>query len=499
MKRLRNIIVWSALAASVVGCIKLPKPPDIVPKPPSPTQPENPTTAARAIGASVSDTTSHQSVVGATALLKNRETGAAYRCGTDPCVTDAAGYAGWPDVPIGAPLVLELAKDGYLSGKYEFTLNADTSDVSASLTPVEKPKPWETVTWEQLRAWRSSISTVLAPMPCGPRPGQANNVMFTALFDNSCWSADDRERAIAAYTAKNFTHWPIGPIESHGYHGLNPDMSWVNNPDGFADRLEELWRAGKIPVFFALPDTGFCADGRHVDWDCVESRLTPIYTSPRFQALVKIAVDAWEPDYELADSVKAAKWLARVFPNAYRGIHRPSGHSAPCLGSELVEGGGTIPNEGACWAPVLPFIHFYLQQETWTFGGEAAPGRTGKQQFLYNMWDTSHRFAEGSWGPAGAGGKPIDVIAYEYSSYYVTNDPGRAKEADEWGDAAVSGAPFTDPLTGRTIDTARYLTGYGDGGTVDVLARQRARPTFSLMPPSTTAPRHYTFTFNPAR
>lgn len=357
--------------------------------------------------------------------------------------------------------------------------------------PPEPAKPWETVTDAQLRAWRGSISTTLAPMPCGPRPNQPTNVMFTALFDSSCWTAADRARALAAYTAKSWTHWPIGPIESHGYHSLNPDMSWVDNPDGFADRLEELWRGGKIPVFFALPDTGFCADGAHIDRDCVERRLTPIYTSPRFQALVRIAVAAWEPEYSSADEVWAAQWLARVFPKAYRGLHLPSGHSAPCLGSELVEGGGSIRDEGACWERVAPYIHFYLQQETWTFGGEAAPGRTGKQQFLYNVWDTSHRFAEGSWPAKGADGKPIDVVAFEYASYYVTNDPARAKEADEWGDAAIASAPFTDSVTGKTIDPARYLTGYGDGGTVDPLTRPRF--TFSLVP-TEERPR-FSFTF----
>lgn len=360
--------------------------------------------------------------------------------------------------------------------------------------PPAQDAPWQTITRAQLLNWRGSISTTLAPMPCGPRPGQTDNVMFTAEFGSSCWPAEAKAAAIDAFRAHGWTHWPIGPVESIGYHDRYPRQDWTGNIDGFADLLEQLWRAGRIPVLFLLPDTGFCADGRSIDRACVEARLTPLYQNPRIQALARIVVLAWEPEYSADDFVWGSQWMARVFPQALRAIHLPSGHSAPCEGRELVEGGGTIANEGACWALVAPYIHLYLQQETWTFGGEAAAGRTGKQQFLYNLWDTAHRFAEGTWPGVGADGEPIRVVAFEYSSYYVTSDPTLAHVADEWGDAAVSGAPYTDPLTGQTIDTARYLAGYGDGGTLDP-ATVRPRFTFSL----TTAPAAPAFTFTLTR
>ena len=52
-----------------------------------------------------------------------------------------------------------------------FGATSDTVSVSVEVGA----HPWETVTEEQLRAWRGSIATTLAPTACGPRPYEDNN------------------------------------------------------------------------------------------------------------------------------------------------------------------------------------------------------------------------------------------------------------------------------------------------------------------------------------
>lgn len=482
-KLLQSIIVWSALLAATAcgGSLRLPA--HTTPTPPPETAPAP--TASYTIAAVVKDQNGAL-IRGASVVL---EPGA-----VTYAPTNGDGFT-TAQVPIGTYTLQADTECCGVVRSEPFTVR-DNATIALVVTRPELPKPWLTITDAELRAWRGSISTTVMAIPCGPRPNQPNNVMFTAEFGSSCWSPDDKARAIAAYGAKGWKHWPIGPVESRGYHDRYPDQNWIDNPDGFADLLEQLWRSGKIPVLFLLPDTGFCADGREIDRECVETRLTPFYKHPRIQELTRIVAKAWEPEYTFADHVWASQWAARVFPHALWADHEPSGHSAPCRGSELVEGGGSIANEGACWAGIAPWTHLYLQQETWTFGGETGEGRAPLQQFLYNLWDTGHRFEEGSW-PMGAGGKPIKVVAYEYGSFHVTNNPELAEQSARWGDAAISAEPFLDAPTGRWIDAARYVTGYGDGGTLDP-ALVRARRTFSAPThPSTSSRLRFSFTVHP--
>ena len=405
--------------------------------------------------------------------------------------TNADGYAA-AQVPTGT-FTLQADTDCCGVAKSEPFAVSSNRTVPLTVSRPDPPKPWETVTEAQLRAVRGAISTTLMSLPCGPRPNQSDNVLFTAEFGSSCFDQATRAAMLATYRARSYTHWPIGPIESAGYSGQFPPQDWTSNPDGFADRLEELWRGGQIPVVFLLPDTGFCADGRSIDRDCVEQRLTPIYASPRYQALVRFAVLAWEPEFKNADYVWGTQWMQRVFPNAYRCLHFPTGHAAPGLGSELAEAGGPIPSEGAMWVPVAPNISCFLEQDTWTFGGEnVEPGRTPRQQYLYNLWDAGRRFTDGHAGwPKGFGGKSIDLVAFEYGSYYVYRHGSRyVQQALEWGDASLTAAPFHD-VSGQTVDAAKYVTGYGDGGTL-------TPRSFSLAP-STSTPRRFTFSFTPQR
>ena len=401
--------------------------------------------------------------------------------------TNADGYAA-AQVPTGT-FTLQADTECCGVAKSEPFTVAGNRTVPLTVSRPDPPKPWETVTDAQLRAVRGAISTTLMSLPCGPRPNQSDNVLFTAEFGSSCFDQATRAAMLATYRARSYTHWPIGPIESAGYSGQFPGQDWTGNPDGFADRLEEVWRGGAIPIVFLLPDTGFCADGRSIDWTCVEQRLTPIYSSPRYQSLVKISVLAWEASFSNADYIKGAQWMARVFPHAKRYLHFESGHAAPCLGSELAESGGPIANEAACWKPVAPYLHGFLAQNTWTFGGENIDGgRTPKQQFLYNLFDMGRRLVgcETGWPCTGADGQPLDVVNFEYGSYYVYRHGAQfVPQSIEWGDAPLTAAPFTDPGTGKTVDTAKYITGYGDGGTLT--------PKLFSLAPSTSTPRRFTF------
>lgn len=318
------------------------------------------------------------------------------------------------------------------------------------------PTPWLTVSDDSLRAWRGSIATTLGPMPCGPRPDADDNIIFTAQIDSSCWSAADREAARAAHHAHAYTHWAMGPIVQAGYHDWYPDTDWRADPDGFLDIVEEQWKEGFYPAIFLLPDTGLCADGSSIDHDCVERELTPIYARARFQELARVVVLAWEPDYTADDWQWGVQWMARVFPNALRYIHFTSGHGAPGRGSEL-EPDGPYANEAAMWEPVAPYIHGFLMQETWTFGGATDEGRTPLEQFEYDLWDFNRRFAEGyaGWPTTGADGHRIDVVAFEYASYYTAASDEMGTPTDvaamalDWGEAAL------------TVDG---IAGFGDGG-----------------------------------
>ena len=109
------------------------------------------------------------------------------------------------------------------------------------------------------------------------------------------------------------------------------------------------------------------------------------------------------------------------------------------------------------WAPVAPYIHGFLMQSTGTFGGDTGDGRTPEEQFSYDLWDMVRRFDEGyaGWPTAGADGAPVDVVAYEYASYYCFDDSSQGSPSDvaaraiQWGGIAL------------TVDG---VAGFGDGG-----------------------------------
>lgn len=332
--------------------------------------------------------------------------------------------------------------------------------VEDNTPPPEPPPvgdaPWETTTNAELLAWNGRIQTMFWSGPYGFRPGQPNNALFTAQYDNPCFSDMDRANMRLVGQSYAMKHWPIGPIIQKGYHGKYPDTNFVNNFGAFKGAVRELWLGSFYPCIFLFDDTGVYADGNGINRDAVERDLTPLYTQPDFQAMARIVMPAWEPDNWDADTWQwASDYMARVFPNALRGLHFPTGKGAPGRHSDLES--GAYPNEAALWNAVIPKLHFFCQQETYQFGGEAdwlTDGRTAEQQFVYDLLDTIRRFQYGTGAEAGrrgtdqqkaqwdatrgestkaynqfdgsyltacADGQPLRVVCFEYASYYLGN------------------------------------------------------------------------------
>ena len=424
--------------------------------------PTDPATPVRAIAAVVIDAATRIPLWGVEATFTT-EQGDIAPCVV--CVTNSDGYIVWNEIKIGQIGKITVKRGGYIGRDVTVSV-PESGDFQIPLTHIDIPKPWETVTDTALYTWRGFISALLGPVPFGPRPGASNNVVFSAEYTNPGYTAADRAVMRSLAKAKGYVQWPLNPLVSHGYSGRYPNADWRGNVDGYLDRVEELWNAGFIPVFFLLPDIGgdSCADGRSIDRACVERVYTPLFTSPRFQALTRVVVLAWEPEYSASDWQWGIQYQARIFPKAKWAIHFPTGHAAPCRGEELMEGGGTILNEAACYLPIAAKLHFVLQQNTFTFtGDEIEPGRTAEQQFLYNLWDMGRRFTDGyaGWPTAGAAGH-IRTVAFEWGSYSVTSHPEELERAERWGAMALLATPFRDPVTGATVDAVRYLSGVGD-------------------------------------
>lgn len=335
---------------------------------------------------------------------------------------------------------------------------APTPAVTPAPTPELPPlPPWQTATEADLRSWCGSIATTLWAHESGIRPGRADNALFTAEYMNPAYDATARAQMRAAYP---YTHWALNPLVAGGYSGYWGPTDWSATPGAYLDRVAELWQAGKVPVVFALDDTGRWANGRRINREAVERDLTPLYSQPQWQALVRVVALAWEPDYEAADWQWAVRWLARVFPRALRYVHFPSGHGAPGQGYELASN-GPYASEAAMWVPVAPYIHGLLLQDTYAFIDAGTPddGRTNEQQVLYDAADFVRRFRDGyaGWPRVGADGKPVDVVMFEYGSYALFNG-GPAR----FGTFAAAAASSYE--MGRQLLDVPGLAGIGDGG-----------------------------------
>ncbi len=374
----------------------------------------------------------------------------------DGMESNADGYALFAVVPASLrDTQLTCAKDGYESAsEHRALLTNDNEDLAPIVMRSLHADPWA-LNDIAVRTYRGSIATVQMNLPYGPRPNRDNNVLFTGMYPS--YGAEDRAKMRAAYKARGYTHWALGPLNAGSYHGDYPPLDFRSNPDAFLDLVQELYDDGFIPAIALVPpegDRGYNVNDK-LDWDAIERDLTPIYSSPRFQKLARLVFFAWEPNPVVdtsAEWLRAVQWMARVFPGAIRAIHFTAGHGAPCNGSDLRRG----MTEATCWAAVAPYLHQFFAQDASMFGWYVDPKRTPWEQWTYNVMDGCRRFSTGYGGfprSSAAPGRPIDWVWFEFGAYGVYNGWNTEADAKKYGDVVLATQGCTgvgDGFTQRT-------------------------------------------------
>lgn len=296
--------------------------------------------------------------------------------------------------------------------------------------------------------------------PAETKPGHVMDVIFTNEFDVMPWVQD---QCLDEFQRQGYTHITVGPIVAAGYHGWYHDTNWLGDRAGFVAYLKKLRARGIRVELFALPDVAPYFLGDAVDWTAVDRDLTPFYSDPEVQSLIDTVCLEWEWNVRQSLWIEVVKWGRRVFPNHDLSIHFIPDHAAPCLGSELVEGGGTIESEGAAWGPIVEYIN------GWNFQSGAAgtpaneindDGRTPEEQLVYDAKDAIRRFKHGyaGWPTTGYKGAPLRVRIFEYVSQWLIKGEISEAYARSLGDA---------------IKDLEGSDGYGDGVT-DVVATDAA-------------------------
>lgn len=263
---------------------------------------------------------------------------------------------------------------------------------------------------------RGAMWTARLNLPWGPRPGQDDNCICIDYFE--CYTPQDQDRIILAYgpQGRGYTHAPMGPIVDAGYHGYLPSTDWRDTIDVYLDAAAKLEQAGIHVIHFLKPD----------GWDIDQlETLTPLFSTPKAQALMRIVCCAWEPSTETPNRVwkQWLSWQARVFPQAVRLIHLPADWDAPIGGPEDNGKSG-----GWGWSQVADLLHGWLVQNAgYVDGGTPVPNPTFVRNFTDQFdpevhWSLANRFMTGgpgdwptwsAWGPH----VPLKVYAGEYAAY----------------------------------------------------------------------------------
>lgn len=278
-------------------------------------------------------------------------------------------------------------------------------------------------------------------VPFGPRPNTPTNIMATDFLAN--YTENDQDEILQCIKQQGWTHVVVGPIvDSDGYHGQYESHDWRGaNFDRFLDTLQKIWDAKLIPVVFIHPD----------GWSLDQTKaLTPLFTTPRAQKLMRIVVPhGWEPcKYECSSYTWAAfgKWARETWPNALVLLHTVTDVDAPVGTDSLGDDNGHPNAEG--WARVAPYYHGWLvQNAAFECPTCVAPnGKTNHQNFRdqFNINVTGslmQRFHNGyaGWPKFSAwGNRPLMIYAGEFRSYwtYWKNRPDA--EGLQWGDDALT-------------------------------------------------------------
>lgn len=308
---------------------------------------------------------------------------------------------------------------------------------------------------EDVRRFRGALWTARLSLPYGPRPGQADNIIATDYVES--FSLTDRERMAVAYLdQRRYKHWACGPFLDAGYHGQYPAIDYRPDPDAYPrDVLQPLWNRGAYPVYFALPETDETITNGKIDWQKVNSWLTPIYRRASWQKTVRSVVLAWEPNdgaggliASNAEWIAALSWLRDVFPNAFRYIHMSSDWDAPAGERDSEIPGFT---NGIAWSNVAPLIHGWILQ-TGGYAGGLHPFLENYRAYvldLHERFTNRSRYLDWPKGSAHGADIPLDIIDGERCSYW-----------DYWQNRPESEAI----QIGATIDALGVTAGYFDGG-----------------------------------
>lgn len=463
------IIVWSAIA--LAGCgIKLP--PIHLPSPPSaPTAPV-PDPATRAIGAVAIDASTSQPLAGVTVSLTNRDTGRVYACGAEECTTTAAGYAGWPVVPVNTHLVLELHTDGYLAGRYEFTLTESLADVRAPLTPITTPTPPPPA-----RRTRAELLHALANF-CNLTDSQGR-VVFTP-FKISLPTAEraewyDLERAAGS------THTVLSP--TIGYPGSPiPGRDLYDNPLAFREFVIEALNTpaadGKGFAPIIILDAGDEGIRERIDrlWPPIRAALEDVNDDI-------IVVPGWELiKASAATSADYAYALTKLQQLGFRniGVHLSPGR-ASFASHPLEEDDPWAGAESGSWKSAggeFPVIFFYQSDAVRTGDENCDPA--ADDCWLNRFEDVVPRIGNGM-----NGWRSMPLVYFEGPAYYYYRKQTDSAFAVRIADAAQ-----------RMCAKYSVPCGYGNGIPSNGGGAPAPTYTFSLsaMPPPAPRP---SFTFLP--
>ncbi|MBI3724019.1 hypothetical protein HY251_08720, partial [bacterium] len=300
-----------------------------------------------------------------------------------------------------------------------FGETAEQVVVTGTTPPVVFPS------YDAMRKFRGDLSGMRIPEI---KPFGKTDCFFTDVYP--AYPEDLRATIRKLYKEKSYTHLPIA-IRLGDYHGLYPTYDFIDDVKGFRAILTELWNDGLIPVVFVIDDT--LPAQTPADMDAIKAKYTSFLTAVK--DLVYIVVPGWEINAWMSpkNMTASCKWLKETLPDALVYIHFTSGHAA---------GSGDGESESGWWTSMEGVLMGILYQHDGTEGGDAVAAR---------LSDFTIRFQTGfHFWPKG-----FDVVAFEYSAYWQTNEG----KSEDWGNA-IGDAAYTK--------TSPSIQGYCDGGTMPI-------------------------------
>lgn len=304
---------------------------------------------------------------------------------------------------------------------------------------------------------RGSMFTARGPVPFGKRPGSPDNVISFVSVASREYDDATAAMCIRAYQDRKYTHAPVGAFVRGTYHGQMPGASIADfhrDQDLIADRLEQMWAGGIIPVAFLSPD----------NWTLDQMKdFEPVFRSERWQRLIRIVVPKGY-EFSQSDSLQNVcdffDWAADVFPRALRCLHMVSNCDAPGNDADFERYNPTNPatgqQEGPGWGPIwhriAPKMHIWLIQngpigQGTSFGTYPHEDPENFKNFCDqfrpdvrgSLADRFHNgyagFPKGSaWGPS----TPIKLVAAEFFSHQAWHFNAPEEAAMLWGDGALA-------------------------------------------------------------